>query len=68
MPYTGRHDGCDELLFPLDRVGVLIEIALTTVAGMVGLLIFIYYLRKGQFEDIEDVKYEIFRNDDEKPQ
>lgn len=47
---------------------MLIEIALTTVAGMVGLLIFIYYLRKGQFEDIEDVKYEIFRNDDEKPQ
>lgn len=31
-----------------------------------GILIYVYYLRKGQFEDPEDVKYQIFRNDDDK--
>lgn len=44
---------------------MLVEIALTTAAGVAGLLVFIYYLRRGQFEDIEDVKYQVFRNDDE---
>lgn len=29
-----------------------------------GMLIYIYYLRKGQFEDPEDVKYQMFREDE----
>lgn len=65
MPNAGCHDGRDELLLPLDRVAMLTEIILTTVAGLAGLLVFLYYLRKGQFEDVEDVKYQMFRNDDE---
>lgn len=44
---------------------MLIEIALTSFAGLVGLLVFIYYLCQGQFEDNEDVKYQIFQNEDE---
>jgi cbb3-type cytochrome oxidase maturation protein len=31
------------------------------------LIIFIYYLRSGQFEDAEDVKYQMFRDDERKP-
>jgi hypothetical protein len=44
---------------------MFIEIALTSCAGFVGLLVFIYYLRRGQFEANEDVKYQIFQNDEE---
>lgn len=32
--------------------------------GLAGLLIYIYYLRQGQFDDPEDVKYQLFRNED----
>jgi len=35
------------------------------LTGLAGILIFVYYLRKGQFEDPEDVKYQMFREDDE---
>lgn len=44
---------------------MILEIAFTSLAGVVGLLLFIFYLRKGQFEDIEDVKYDLFRHDEE---
>jgi nitrogen fixation-related uncharacterized protein len=33
-------------------------------AALAGLGVYIYYLRKGQFEDPEAVKYQIFREDD----
>ncbi|MGK5594553.1 MAG: cbb3-type cytochrome oxidase assembly protein CcoS [Parachlamydiaceae bacterium] len=29
--------------------------------GLASLIIYFYYMRKGQFEDAEDVKYQIFR-------
>lgn len=32
-------------------------------ASLVGLTVFIYFLRSGQFEDSEDVKYQLFRDD-----
>lgn len=32
--------------------------------GLVGILVYVYYLRQGQFEDPEDVKYQMFREDD----
>ena len=31
--------------------------------GLAGLVIYIFYLKKGQFEDPEDVKYQLFRED-----
>lgn len=32
--------------------------------GLAGIAIYIYYLRKGQFEDPEDVKYQMFRDEE----
>ena len=37
----------------------------TLAAGMAGLLVYIYYLRKGQFDDIEAIKYQIFHDQDD---
>ncbi len=34
---------------------------LTLVGGLGGLLVFLYYIRRGQFEDPEDPKYQMFR-------
>lgn len=33
------------------------------IAALVGLGIYIYFLQRGQFDDDEDVKYQIFRED-----
>ena len=33
------------------------------IAALGGLGLYIYYLRKGQFEDEEIVKYQLFRED-----
>lgn len=32
--------------------------------GLSGLVIYLYYLKKGQFDDPEDVKYQLFREDE----
>lgn len=32
--------------------------------GFAGLIVYIYYLKKGQFDDQEEVKYQIFHEDD----
>lgn len=34
--------------------------------GLAGLAVYFYYFRQGQFEDHEDVKYQLF-HDEEKP-
>ena len=33
--------------------------------ALAGMLIYIYYLRKGQFDDTEDVKYQMFREEEQ---
>jgi cbb3-type cytochrome oxidase maturation protein len=33
--------------------------------GIAGLMVYVYYLQKGQFEDPEDVKYQLFRDENE---
>ena len=33
------------------------------MTGLVGIFIFVYYMRRGQFDDPEDVKYQMFRDD-----
>ena len=38
---------------------------LSLAGGIGGLAVFIYYLKKGQFEDPEDPKYQIFRDEEE---
>jgi cbb3-type cytochrome oxidase maturation protein len=32
--------------------------------GFAGLIVYIYYFKKGQFEDEEEVKYQIFHEED----
>ena len=64
MSNTGRHNGCDELLFPLDWIMIWYIVSSIAMA-LVGGLIYVYYLRKGQFDDPEDVKYQMFREEDE---
>lgn len=39
-------------------------IASSIAFGLAGLLIYLYYWNKGQFDDEEDIKYQIFRNED----
>lgn len=33
--------------------------------GFAGLLIYLFYLKKGQFDEGEDVKYQIFRDEND---
>jgi nitrogen fixation-related uncharacterized protein len=32
--------------------------------GLAGVLVYLYYLKQGQFQDPEDVKYQMFRNEE----
>ncbi len=32
--------------------------------GLAGLFVYLYYLYKGQFDDDEDVKYQLFRDEE----
>lgn len=36
------------------------------VMALAGILVYVYYLRKGQFDDVEDIKYQMFRDENEK--
>ncbi len=63
MPHAGGDDGCDELYIPLDRV-MIWYLTGTISFALAGMLIYIYYLRNGQFDDIEDVKYQMFRDEE----
>lgn len=63
MSDTSGHDGCDELQLPVDRM--IDTLLLTVAAGVVGLAIFFFFWRRGQFDDCEDVKYTLFRDDND---
>lgn len=65
MSHTSSNDGRDELLFSLDRLTMLIYISLSIASGLTGVFIYIYYLRKGQFNDQEEVKYQLFRDEEQ---
>lgn len=36
----------------------------TVVSGILGIGVYLYYLNKGQFDDPEDVKYQMFRDEE----
>ncbi|PJD95275.1 MAG: hypothetical protein CK425_09175 [Parachlamydia sp.] len=40
------------------------ELSATLVFALAGIGIYLYYLKKGQFEDPEDVKYQMFRDEE----
>lgn len=72
MPNTSRYNGCYELHLPMDWIttttgtpNVIVYIALSIVTGLAGIVTYIYFLRKGQFEDSEEIKYQLFREDEE---
>lgn len=37
----------------------------TLIAGLMALLAFVLYMRRGQFDDVEDAKYQMFRDEEE---
>jgi len=39
-------------------------LASTISFALAGMVLYIYYFRKGQFDDPEDVKYQMFRDED----
>lgn len=43
---------------------MLLEICITLASGLAAFLIFVYYVRKGQFDASEEVKYQIFHEDE----
>lgn len=38
--------------------------ASSMIGALGGLIVYLYYLRKGQFDDSEIVKYQLFREED----
>jgi len=38
---------------------------MTFAFALSGLLVYLYFLRRGQFDDPEDVKYQMFREEDD---
>lgn len=43
---------------------ILIFLVASLVAGFIGLGVFLYHYRKGQFDDPEEPKYQMLRDDD----
>lgn len=44
---------------------IIITLATTILASLVGLGFFIYYMKKGQFDESEEVKYQLFHDDED---
>jgi nitrogen fixation-related uncharacterized protein len=65
MPNTGRNHGCNELHISLDRLSMLGYIIASLALGLTGAIAYIFFWKKGQFEDMEDVKYDLLRQDDQ---
>ncbi len=63
MPDTSGHHGRNELHIQVDRI-VLWYLATTISFALAGMLVYIYYLKNGQFDDPEDVKYQMFRDEE----
>lgn len=45
---------------------MIVYISISIAFGIAGILIYTYFHSKGQFEDMEDVKYQLFREDEPK--
>ncbi|MEC7840231.1 MAG: cbb3-type cytochrome oxidase assembly protein CcoS [Chlamydiota bacterium] len=45
---------------------MIVYIAISIAMGLAGIATYIYYLRQGQFDDNEDVKYQLFREEENK--
>lgn len=38
-------------------------LASSLLLGLGGLIVYVYFLKHGQFDDLEDVKYQMFRDE-----
>lgn len=73
MPHAGCDNGCNELLLSLDwlikknleELTVYWYLLSTILLSFCGLIAFVYFARQGQFDDIEDIKYQMFRDEEE---
>lgn len=63
MPDASGDHGCYELHISLDRI-VIWFLSITILFALAGMLVYIYFLQNGQFDDIEDVKYQMFRDEE----
>ena len=43
---------------------MLAVLLLTLAFGMSGFLVFLYFWKKGQFEDVEETKYQMFQEEE----
>lgn len=43
---------------------MIVYVFSSVALGLAGLLIYIYYARNGQFDDLEDTKYQMFREEE----
>jgi len=44
---------------------MIIYITISIATGLAGIAIYIYFMRQGQFEESEEIKYQLFREDEE---
>ncbi|SCA64247.1 Uncharacterized protein SCG7086_DA_00020 [Chlamydiales bacterium SCGC AG-110-P3] len=44
---------------------MLWALASTLLMGLAGLIVLVFYMRRGQFDDMEDIKYQMFRQDND---
>ena len=62
MSDASRDYGPHELCLSLGGVKMFFCLASAILMGLGGIAVYLYYLRKGQFDDPEDVKYQMFRD------
>lgn len=63
MPNAGSDDGRNELQLQVDRM--IVFLFSTLLVALAGLLAYLYFLKNGQFEDMEDVKYQVFHEEED---
>ncbi|MFT4551435.1 MAG: nitrogen fixation-related uncharacterized protein [Chlamydiales bacterium] len=44
---------------------MVVYLAATLIGGLAATGVFVYFWKKGQFDDLEDVKYQMFRDEEQ---
>lgn len=45
---------------------MIVYITLSIATGLAAIAVYIYFMRQGQFEESEEIKYQLFREDENK--
>lgn len=43
---------------------MIVYLMTSLLGGILGMIAFVYFFKKGQFDDVEDVKYQMFRDEE----